>query len=185
MWKKIFALLIFVFLLVSCWWEEVLIEESGFKTFENSDFVMDIPKVWEVIEDEENILPKAREWEIELAVTSTNFNTGFANNMLILSTELDKLTTPKDFSMLNNIWASSDYVDYKILDTKDITFADWSDSVLYTFEAKYNKDTPRLKFLQTANICNTNKAFFITLALNLSVENTTRYEEFLTSFECK
>lgn len=185
MLKKIFVFCFFIFFLASCGSEEVLIEESGFKTFENSDFVMDIPEVWEIIEDEENILPKAREWEIELAVTSTDFNTGFANNMLILSTELDKLTTPKDFSMLNNIWASGDYVDYKILDTKDITFADWSDSVLYTFEAKYNEDTPKLKFLQTANICNTDKAFFVTVALNISVENTARYEEFLTSFECK
>lgn len=184
MLKKIPLLIIMIFWIVSCGWAEQWIE-SWFSDFENESFKMKIPSVWEVIEDKDTILPKARAWEIELAVTSTNFNTGFANNMLILSDDLDSLTTAKDYSMLNNVWASSDYIDYKKLATKNVVFADWTESVLYEFEAKYNKDTPLLKFIQTANICNTNKAYFITVALNTNIEDITRYEDFITSFECK
>ncbi len=184
MFKKL-ILLFFVSIFVSSCWDSSEWIWSSFKDFENSDFKISIPSSWEVIEDKENILPKARRWEIELAVTSSDFNSWFANNMLILSEELDKITTAKEYSMLNNVGASADYVDYKKLATRDISFADGTDSLVYEFEARYNKDTPKLQFIQTANICNTNKAFFITVALNSSVDDLQRYEEFINTFECK
>jgi thiamine pyrophosphokinase len=87
--------------------------------------------------------------------------------------------------MLNNVWASRDYIDYQLLNQKDITFADKDSSMLYIFEAKYNLDTMKLKFLQTAHICNATKAFFLTIAIPTSTIDTTNYEELLKTFTCK
>ena len=87
--------------------------------------------------------------------------------------------------MLNNVWAQTDYLDYTELDSKEFTYTDLEKSILYTFEAKYNIDTPKLKFLQTAHVCNQNKAYFITLAIPTSVIDTSKYEDFLATFTCK
>jgi hypothetical protein len=87
--------------------------------------------------------------------------------------------------MLNNIWAESDYLDYTKLESKEFKFIDEEASILYIFEAKYNLDTPKLKFLQTAHICNQKKAFFLTLALPTTVTDISKYEEFLKTFKCK
>ncbi|MBT4632488.1 hypothetical protein HOB94_00425 [bacterium] len=58
-------------------------------------------------------------------------------------------------------------------------------SIIYIFEAKYNLDTPKIKFLQTARVCNQNKAFFFTIALPTTIKDTTKYEYLLSTFECK
>jgi hypothetical protein len=70
---------------------------------ENENLLIDIPVTWKVIEDKENILPVAKDSEIELAVISEKTVNGFANNLLILSSELNSFTTSSDFSMFNNI----------------------------------------------------------------------------------
>jgi hypothetical protein len=64
-------------------------------------------------------------------------------------------------------------------------FNDEEKSTAYIFEARYNIDTPKLKFFQTAHICNQNKAYFITLALPPSVKDLSKYEEFIATFQCK
>jgi hypothetical protein len=64
-------------------------------------------------------------------------------------------------------------------------FTDDEASVLYIFEAKYNQDTPSLKFLQTAYVCGQNKAFLLTIAVSKSVRDLSRYEQLLSSFNCK
>jgi len=40
---------------------------------------------------------------LELAVTSSETKNGFANNLIILSQDLDKFTTSKNYSITNNI----------------------------------------------------------------------------------
>jgi hypothetical protein len=87
--------------------------------------------------------------------------------------------------MLNNIWAQTDYLDYTKIESRDITFLDEEVSTLYVFEARYNLDTPKLKFLQTAHICNSNKAYFFTLAIPTTVSDISKYEYLLTTFKCK
>jgi hypothetical protein len=87
--------------------------------------------------------------------------------------------------MLNNLWAETDYLEYLKLSSKEITFADNDTSILYEFEAKYNLETQKLKFLQTAHICNKTKAYFITLALPTSITNTSKYIDFISTFLCK
>lgn len=150
-----------------------------------SDFAISIPVSWEIIENKESILPKPSEWDIELAVTSKELKWGFSNNLLILSDKLNSFTTSKDFAMLNNVWATDDYLDYTKLDSKEITFSDEEISLLYIFEAKYNLDSPKLKFLQTSHVCNTNKVFLLTIAITTDIKDTTKYEQLISTFKCK
>lgn len=184
MFKK-YIILFIVFIFTSCSSSSQSTWESSLKSIDNKNFDFKIPWNWELINDKENILPKAREGNIELAATSTSISNGFSNNILILSDDLKKLTTSKDYSMLNNMWAETDYLEYKKISTKDITFADGEVSLVYEFEAKYNSETPKLKFIQTASICNKTKWYFITIALPTSVTDISRYIELLSTFSCK
>jgi hypothetical protein len=109
---------------------------------------------------------------------------GFANNMLILKTKVAKDISSKNFSTLNNVGSSRDYKNYLKLAEADITFNDSVISSLYTFEAKYNETTPNLKFLQTAVVCKNLDAYLITLALNVDVKDTSKYEDMLKTFKC-
>lgn len=184
MFKNVFILIFISLLLVSCW-SSSTDESTWLIKTETKDISISIPSNWNIIKDVDNILPKAKSWGIELAVTSKNSVNGFSNNLLILSDDLKKFTTSKDFSMLNNIWAQTDYLDYTKINSKDFKFLDEENSELYIFEAKYNLDTPKLKFLQTAHICNTNKAYFITLAIPTTISDTSKYEYLLSTFTCK
>ena len=181
MFKKVFILIFLSIILVSCWDEDV---NTGLTEVTWAGYSIDVPSTWEVIEDVDSILPDANVWNIELAVSSTNFISGFANNILILSDDLQRITTSKEYSMLNNIWAEKDYLNYNELSSKEMVFSDWEEWMIYEFEAKYNMDTPVLKFLQTAYICHGTKAYFMTIALPTSVDDTSKYEYLLSTFTC-
>ena len=86
--------------------------------------------------------------------------------------------------MISNVWAEKDYLNYVLLDKVDFIFNDEEESLLYVFEAKYNYDSPVLKFLQTAYVCNQTKAYFITIALPTSVTDVSIYQELLKTFKC-
>ncbi len=183
MFKKSLIILFLWLFLVSCWDDEV--SNTWLSEVTWNWYTINVPSSWEVIEDKWSILPKAKVWEIELAISSTNFISWFANNLLILSDDLQKITTSKEYSMLNNIWAETDYLEYTELSSNEIMFIDEEPWIIYTFEAKYNMDTPRLKFLQTSHICNWTKAYFMTIALPTTVKDTSKYEYLLSTFMCK
>ena len=184
--KKIFVLVFVTLFLFSCWDKVAPVVPTTWLTKkETANISIEVPSTWYVINDKENILPKTKEWKIELAVSSESVVNWFANNLLILSDDLKTYVTSSEFSMLNNIWAQTDYLDYLELNSKEFKFKDEEKSVLYIFEAKYNLDTPKLRFLQTAHICKQNKAYFLTLALPATVKDTSKYEEFLSTFTCK
>ncbi|QFR39445.1 hypothetical protein A9Q91_04425 [Candidatus Gracilibacteria bacterium 28_42_T64] len=188
MFKKVLCLLFLSLFIVSCGddaLETTEVSTKGLTQMPLSDFSISIPASWGVIEDVERILPKPSDGNIELAVTSKEIKAGFSNNMLILSDTLNTFTTSKEFSMLNNVGASKDYLEYTKLDSKEIIFTDEEVSILYIFEAKYNMETPKLKFLQTAHVCNQNKAFLFTIALSTEIKDTSKYEALIKTFKCK
>jgi len=186
MWKKIFIVVLSLLFLSSCWESEGTSADTEwlFK-FKNSDFSIQLPSSWDVIDNDDNTLPNPSNGVIELAASSKTAKSGVKNNILILSDTLNSFTTSKEFSILNSVWASRDYVGYRQLESKELLFTDDEASVLYVFEAKYNLDTPSLKFLQTAYVCGQNKAFLLTIAVSKSVKDLSRYEQLLSSFNCK
>lgn len=181
--KKTLLLLFLVFSLISCWTDGN--NTSNLIEIDWWDFTIMWPSNWEVINKTDNRLPNIKIWEFELALMSQKPINSFSNNLLILSDELNKLTTSKDYSILNNVWAKQDYLEYTELSSKTITFSDEEESIMYIFEARYNLNTPKLKFIQSANICNKNKAFYFTIAIPTSIKDTSKYEALIKSFKCK
>lgn len=183
--KKLALLFISLLLLTSCGDDGSQSNGNGLVVQDLAKFTISIPASWEVIEDTNRILPQPSEGSIELAVTAKDLKGGFSNNFLILSDKLNKFSTSKEYSMLNNVWASKEYIGYLELDRRNIVFSDEEEGILYEFEAKYNHDTPKLRFLQTAHICNGTDAYLLTVALSSSITDTAKYEEFIRTFECK
>ena len=183
--KKVVVFLFLVFLLFSCSDEKSDVSTSSFAFYENSNFSMSVPSNWSEIKDTDTSLPQASIWTIEAAFKSNTSVWGFSNNVLILSAELNKSITSKEYSITNNLWAEKNYLEYLKLSSQDIVFSDWDISIAYEFEAKYNLEAPKLKFIQVSKICHETKAYLITVAIPTSVNDISRYLEFLKTFTCK
>jgi hypothetical protein len=104
--------------------------------------------------------------------------------LTILSTDLEKQISSKDYSMLENVWATKDYLGYTEISSKEITFADGTPSIIYEFEAQYNIETPKFKYLQVGHICEYKK-YLITLALPTNTNDVSKYISLLSTFGCK
>lgn len=172
-----------IFFLYSCWWWSSLSKE-GLVTFDWDWFEIGIPENWNTLKKWDEWFPRAWVWEVTLASSSQNLMHWFANNILILSQDLNKQTTSQNFSQLNNVWAQRNYLEYTRLNSKTIDFNDGSTSTLYEFEAKYNTSTPKLKFLQVWKVCNYNRGHLITIAISTEVRDTSIYEELIKTFKC-
>lgn len=185
--KKIFLIIFISLFVTSCWSDDETPEKAKVWLIntETKSMSISVPSNWSIIENKSELLPKAKDSKIELAVRANSPVNWFSNNLLILSDDITKYITSKEFSILNNIGAETDYLDYTELEAKSFKFLDEEESMLYVFEAKYNVDTPKLKFLQTAHICNQNKAFFFTIAIPKSTKDTTKYEKLIATFKCK
>ena len=194
---KVLLILFASLILSSCWssTDETQTEENnnstenvqktGLRNYPWKDFSIKIPAAWNIITENKEIVPNPNNWKMELAITSPDTKNGFANNLIILSQKLEKFTTSKDYSIINNTGAENEYLNYFKKSVKEFSFSDWEESMIYNFEAKYEVETPTLQFLQTAHICNNTKAFFITIALPLDIKDTSKYEKMIATFECK
>jgi hypothetical protein len=79
------------------------------------------------------------------------------------------------------------YSGHRLLEEKKIDYIDGIPSILYTFEAKYNPDSPRMKFIQSSKICTNsdkNKVYNITIALPPSINDIEKYESLIKSLSC-
>lgn len=188
--KKIILFLFLTIFLFSCFSSSSTVTNTTITTtwltlYENKEFTMSLPSNWDILSSTWNILPKPKNWEISLAASSSELNYGFSNNLLILSQKLDKQVSSLDFSILNNVWSTREYLEYIKLEAKNFNFSDWDKSKLYIFEARYNITTPKLKFMQIWKICNISKAYLLTIALATDIKDTSKYEEILKTFKCK
>lgn len=184
MFKKISILILSLFIMTSCGSDEWVIETSWLEVYQGEWYSVSIPSNWEVMNDKNNILPEPSEGKIELSAQAPEPKWGFINNILILSDDLKTFTDSSEYSMANNVWAKREYTDYLQLENKDFNFIDGTSSKLYVFEAKYNLETPKLKFLQTAYVCNPNKGYFLTIAISPSIKTIDKYETLLSTFSC-
>ncbi len=185
MFKKIIVLLTFLFLLTSCfWWSTTTNTWNSLTNFKWNDFSIDVPISWVIMTNSWTTLPIPKEWNLELVVSAKEEKDWFVNNMIILSKDLEEKTTSYNFMVKNNPKNYNWYENYKELEAKDFEFITWEKSRLYVFESKYNKDNSKLKFIQTAKVCDGKKSFFLTIGLSLNINDTAKYEDILKSFEC-
>lgn len=185
---KILVLVFLSLILNSCWSDDTTTTSwsvSWLVTNENTFFSIWVPEKWNILDKNDKSIPTPKSWEVSLVAISSELNYWFSNNMLVLTQDLAKETTSNDFSILNNVWATKEYDEYTKLDSKQISFNDWDTTTLYVFEAKYNVNTPTLKFIQAWKVCNYKKAHLITIALSSDIENTSSYEDIVKSIKCK
>lgn len=182
--KKILFVFIFLFLLSGCGKVSISTTNTSLTKYQWDGFSLSVPTNWINLSEDKTVLPHPSSGTIVLALASSEFQNGFSNNLLILKDDLTDTTTSKEFSALNNIWATAQYSEYEKIEEKEITFSDKDTSILYTFNARYNDRTPKLRFLQTAHICDGKKSFFLTIALPVNITDDARYEEIMKSFQC-
>ena len=150
-------------------------------TYTGSGFTISIPTTWTPVDPK--TLPTLANGKIALALSSPEITSGFANNMSILSDTLSDTTTSMQYSIVNYTLSTGKYLELTKLAEKKISFADKDTANLYAFEARYNDQTPKEKFLQTAKVCG-QKAYLLTIGVGIGTSSTTRYEDLLTSFAC-
>lgn len=149
--------------------------------FTGEGFSIDIPKTWMVID--KAALPTTKNGTISLALTSTEIVSGYSNNMSIMKEKLSEAMTSKKYSVVNYALTTGEYKEFVKLDEKVITFGDTDTSNLYVFEAKYNINTPKQKFVQTSKVCG-DMVYLMTFGLGLSTGATTKYEDLIKTFTC-
>lgn len=132
---------------------------------------------------DKSALPSPKNGTVALALTSTEIVSGYSNNMSILKERLTEAMTSKKYSVVNYALTTGAYKDFVKLDEKTITFTDKDESNLYTFEAKYNTDTPKQKFIQTSKVCG-DTVYLMTFGLGLTTGATTKYEDLIKTFTC-
>lgn len=162
--------------------------DAGSTTSHEGDgFTMNVPSSW--IAKEKKDVPTPKNGSVVLAMTSSDISSGFANNLLVLKDKLspaengEKMTS-KRYSIVNQALTTGKYDEYLKLDEKEVTFADADVSNLYVFEAKYNRDTPKKRFIQTAKVCGED-VYLVTIATELNSGTTSKYEALAKSFACK
>lgn len=185
MFKKILVLIFCAMSLISCGDDETIdLQAEGLVNYPWDKFDISIPGNWNVLNEKQNLLPQPSEGKIELSAQSQEAKGWFFNNVLILSDTLKTFTDSQEFAIANNVWARSQYIDYIELENKSFDFIDGTSSQLYIFEAKYNLETPKIKFIQTAYVCNPNTGYLLTMAVSPSVKITNKYETLLSTFSC-
>lgn len=97
--------------------------------------------------------------------------------------KLTEAITSKKYSVVNHALTTGAYKEFVKLDEKTIVFGDKDESNLYVFEAKYNINTPKQKFIQTAKVCG-DTVYLITFGLGLSTGATSKYEDLIKTFVC-
>ncbi len=179
--SKTFILFMLIFWLFSCWDTS---SDSWLVSKVLDKFEVGIPASWNVIDSwDSTMLPKPNYGEISLVASSIEPRDGFSNNLLILEDKIKKEIDSKNFSIFTNLWARNDYESYYELEAKDFVFNDKEESKLYVFEARYNENTPRIKFMQVGHICD-DDSYLLTIALSSSIEDYSRYEDILKTFKC-
>jgi hypothetical protein len=160
-------------------------ENINLTSYVGKGFEMQVPKSWIIKSESE--LPKPKNGTVAAAWTSSDISSGFANNMLILKDTLaadaDPKMTSRKYAVINQALTTGSYKEYTKLSDKTLTFSDKDEGLAVVFEAKYNAQTPKQKFIQVAKLCGRD-VYLINIGLSLSNDSTDKYMELLSSFTC-
>ncbi len=185
--KKKIILLFWTLLYLSSCSNSDVVSDNPLTTYNWNGFILDIPTSW-IVMDLDNSwsvnVPNPKEWALKLVVSSKEEKSWFINNLIVLSKDLEEITTSYDFIIKNNPRNYKWYEYFYEETNKDFVFSDWEKSKLYIFLAKYNKDNDKLRFIQTARVCNEKKSFFLTIGVSLDINDTAKYEDIFKSFKC-
>lgn len=153
--------------------------------FRDENISITIPTSWEEIWS--NNLPVPKTGNIALALKSSDQIDDIYRTMVILEDRLIWNLSSSQYARNDYRVSIKNYSGFREISEKEITYIDGDISKLYTFEAKYNPDSPRMRFLQSSKICSeetSNKVYNTTIALPPSVDDLEKYEALIKSLSC-
>lgn len=152
--KKFFLLFVFLIPLVSCGNSSSQVSGITTKEFSGSGFTIQVPEHWT---SSGNItdLPSPANGNVVLTSISPEKKYNFSNNIIIIEDVPGYIGTSVQYSEQNNLKTQGKYLEYQQLEKSDILFGDSDASKYFVFNAKYNAQTQKLKFVQTAKFCGT------------------------------
>ena len=185
---KYIVFIISIFLLSSCFWvlnneKQETSKTTWLEIYSTWTFKVAIPRSWKKYKEDDNLLPKPIFWKVVLAASSKQSSLWFYNNFVILSQKLWTKISSVEYSTLNNVLSAKDYLEYKLLKQKNISFTDNDSSKVYFFEARYNIKSPKAYFIQTWKVCWKNW-YLLTIWLSQMVKDLDKYEKILETFSC-
>ena len=91
--------------------------------------------------------------------------------------------TSKTYSEMNYTQTMKKYYASSPVSSEAIVFSDNDDSRVYVFDAQYNTNTPRMRFVQTAKTCGMDiYLLHFSVALDREAKN---YIDLMRTFVCK
>ena len=193
--KKILLFVFCLFALSSCgipflWWDdETSWEEEEIQSattdFQNDVITMLVPTSWQEIWS--SSLPVPKSWKIALALRSPDKTEDLYRTLVILEDELLGTISSEQYARNDYQISIKKYSSFKELSEKSINFNDGTNSKLYIFEAKYNPDSPTIKFIQSSKVCSQaerNFVYNITIALPSSIDDLDRFEWLIKTLAC-
>lgn len=180
---KVFFVIIIFFLLWACSFlpgTQVELQKNAI-LHTSSWFSMQVPASWSA--NTGTLLWSPKTGSIELMLVSAEVRYGFSNNLVIMKDSLNGIITSLKYAELNSVQTSRNYLEYAKVQNDPILFSDSDNSRVTVFEAKYNPNTPKLKFIQTAKVCGTD-VYLIHFAIALD-KSPDPYISLAKTFTCE
>lgn len=178
---KYFIVCFCILLLSSCGDDE---NSSGVEQKVLDNFSISVPASWTLISKDSDEVPTPSMWKVVLVASSPEPQNGFANNIVILEKKVSESLNSQQYSLANKVGIEKYFSSYKELESQDLEFVDEGMSHVSVFAAKYNKNTPEARYIQTSRICN-GYAYTMTITVGKEVQDFSRYITLLSTFECK
>ncbi len=178
--KKIFLILISVFLIFSCSDSR----KDGLTSYDGKNFSINVPAKWEISKEKNKILPQPNIWVLELAISSKVELDKFSNSMTIISENLKEEIDSSNYSISNNISQKGDYSFYKEISKKNINLWKEKTTTVFAFDVKYNEQTPKSRIIQTWVVC-WKKWYTLTIAIPTTTKDILKYEYIFSTFRCE
>lgn len=150
MYKKIILFFSLLFL-ASCGNSENDINGENSQEFSWSGFVIRLPESWN--NSGTTTLPEINNGSVVFSAVSNEKKYNFSNNIIILSEKLEHIGSSAQYSEINNRSTSKKYNEYSFVKSDSFIFPDSDEWKYFVFDAKYNSNTPKFRFIQTAKMC--------------------------------
>lgn len=180
MYKKIVLFLSLIFL-ASCSNSDKIFDWENATEFSWSGFSVKIPESWTSTGSQN--LPSINNGSVVFSAISNEKKNNFSNNFLIISEKLEHIWSSIQYSEINNRSTSKKYSEYSLVKTENFIFPDSDDGKYYIFDARYNSNTPKLRFIQTAKMCGTT-VFLLNSTISLDSDFSKIINIFKT-FKCQ
>lgn len=160
----------------------ITVDGTSTVTYETEQFSVLLPSTWTSSGTIDN-LPIPAHGSVVMAAISPTTKYNFSNNFIILEDNLLAPASSESYSVTNNQQTVKKYIEYTPVSNEAIIFSDDDHSRVYVFDAKYNSNTPRMRFIQTAKACGTT-VYLLHISISLD-RNASDYIPLMKTFACK